>query len=145
MRNKTILYLLIALSSLMLFSCNKNSDKYALNQRIDELVNIIESHKEHEIKKYLTNDFSVAKRFNKKQFFLFLHYHLKRNTNISVSLVNKEITLNKNYADVTADVLLLGSNEWMPERGQMYTIASRWKKVKGDWKMSNLRWEIKQK
>lgn len=137
------LYAVFILSFFSLFSCDKTNTVDMLNLRIDELVNIIESHKEHEINKYLTDDFSVVKRFNKKQFFLFLHYHLKRNTSISISLVNKEITLNKNYADVTADVFLLGSNEWIPEKGQMYTIASRWKRVKGDWEMSNLRWEIK--
>lgn len=143
MRIKAILYLLIALSSLMLFSCNKNSDKHALNQRIDELVYFIELHKEQEVKNYLTSDFSVVKRFNKKQFFLFIHNQLKRYKNISINLINKEIKLHESYADVTAEVLLLGSNEWIPERGRMYIIVSRWKMVKGNWMMSNLRWEIK--
>ncbi len=144
MNNKTIpLYVVITLSFFTLFSCSKTSDIDELNQRVDELVHFIEEQKEQEFKNYFTNDFSVVKRFNKKQFFLFIHYQLKRNKNISISIFDKKIIHNKNYADVTAEVLLLGSNEWLPERGQMYSIASRWKKAKGDWKMSNLRWEKK--
>ena len=142
MKNKTILlYIVIILSFFSLFSCNKTSDIDALNQRVDKLVNSIEQHKENEIKDYLTSNFTVVKRFNKKQFFLFIHYQLKRNKSISISIINKEVIQNKHYADVTANALLLGSNEWIPERGQMYAIASRWKKESGDWKMSNLRWE----
>jgi len=144
MKNKTIpLSIVITLSFFTLFSCSKTSDIDELNQRVDELVHFIEAHKEQEVKNYLTNDFSVVKRFNKQQFFLFIHYQLKRNKSISISILDKEITHNKYYADITANVLLLGSNEWLPDRGQIYNIASRWKKEKGEWKMSNLRWEIK--
>ena len=142
MEIKTIpLYMVITLCFFSLLSCNKTSDVDALNQRIDELGNIIEQHKEKAIKDYLAGDFSVAQRFNKKQFILFIHYHLKRNKSISISVMDKEITHYDNYTEVTAKVLLLGSNEWLPERGQMYSVASRWKKEGGDWKMSHLRWE----
>lgn len=144
MKNKTIpLSIAITLSFFTLFSCSKTSDIDELNQRVDELVHFIEAHEEQEVKNYLTSDFSVVKRFNKQQFFLFIHYQLKRNKSISISVFDKEITHGKSYADVTASILLLGSSEWLPERGQMYNIASRWKKEKGDWKMSNLRWEKK--
>lgn len=143
MRKKTILYLLITLSSLMLFSCNKDSNKDALNQRINELVNIIEKHDEQDIRNYLAEDFSVVKRFNKENFFLFVGYHLKRNKNISINLINKEIKLHESYADVTADVLLLGADTWLPERGQRYYVESRWKIEGGDWVMSRLRWTVK--
>lgn len=143
MRIKTILYLLITLSSLMLFSCNKNSDKYALNERINEFVNIIEKHDEQDMRNYLAEDFSVVKRFNKVNFFLFVRYHLKRNKNISINLINKEIKLHESYADVTANVLLLGADKWLPERGQRYYVESRWKIKSGDWVMSHLRWTVK--
>lgn len=143
MRKKTILYLLITLSSLMLFSCNKNSNKHALNQRINELVNIVEKHDEQDMRNYFAEDFSVVKRFNKADFFLFVGYHLKRNKNISINLIKKEIKLHESYADVTADVLLIGANKWLPERGQRYYVESRWKIESGNWVMSRLRWTVK--
>lgn len=127
----------------MQLSCNSGSDKDMLNQRVNELVEIIEAHKEKNIQNYLAEDFSVAKRFNKNNFFLFVRYHLKRNKNISISLINKEIKLNGLSADITAEVLLLGAEGWLPERGQRYYVESRWKKEKGDWVMSRLRWTIK--
>lgn len=66
---------------------------------------------------------------------------MKQNKSISIHVFDKEITHGENFADVTASVLLLGSGEWLPERGQIYNIASRWIKEGNYWKMRNLRWE----
>jgi len=140
-KKSLVTYVVIIFSFFSLFSCNKSNDVELLKQRIDELVKLIEHHKGKEIKNYFSSDFSGTRKFNKTQFFLFVHYHLKRNKNISMSVIDKEITHNKNYSDVTANVLVLGSSEWLPERGQIYRVASRWKKEGGDWKISNLRWE----
>ena len=144
MKNKAIsVYIVILLSFICLFSCSKTSDIDVLNQRLDEFVNIVEKHNEQKFKNYLSSDFSVAKRFNKKQFLLFIHYHLRKNKSIFVSVMDKRITQNENYTDVTADVLLLGSNDWLPERGQRYYVESRWKNESGNWVMSRLRWTVK--
>ena len=142
MENKTIpLYFVIILSSFMLISCTKTSDVDVLKQRIDELITHIENHNEQGIKDYLSNNFSASQRFNKAQFFLFVRHHFKRNKSISVTVLDKTITHYEDYADVTTNVLLLGANNWLPERGQIYIVTSRWKKEKGDWVMSRLRWE----
>lgn len=142
MKNKTILlYSLLILASFSLFSCTEKNDVDVLKQRIEVLITHIEKHNEQGIKDYLANDFSASQRFNKTQFFLFVRHHFKRNKSISVTVLDKNITHYEDYADVTANVLLLGTNEWLPERGQVYHVASRWKKVRGDWFMSRLRWE----
>lgn len=125
----------------MLFSCSKTSDVDVLKQRIDELITHIEQHNEQGIKGYLSNDFSTSQRFNKVQFFIFVRHHFKRNKSISITVLDKKITHYENHADVVANVILLGTNEWLPERGQIYNVASRWKKESGDWVMSRLRWE----
>lgn len=135
----------------MQLSCDNKSDKDMLNQRVNELVDIIEAHKEQNIKDYLAKDFSVANRFNKNQFFQFVRHHLKRNKNISISVINKEIVFNglsadasvNASADISANVLLLGAEGWLPERGQQYYVESRWKKENGEWVMSRLRWRVK--
>lgn len=127
----------------MLFSCDKTSEFSLLNQKIDELVDAVESHKLEDIKDILSNDFMTAKNLNKMQFMLFANYHFKRNKSISISVMDKEIRLNEKNADVIFKILLLGSNDWLPERGQIYTVTSRWKKEKEDWVMSRLRWNIK--
>lgn len=141
MNKKTIIYLFIIFGSLMQLSCDKESDEELLNQRINGLVAAIEAHKEQSLKHYFSNDFSVDERLNQNNFFLFIRYHLKRNKNISISLLNKDIKLHETSADVTADVLLLGADGWLPDRGQQYYVESRWKKEKGTWVMSRLRWE----
>lgn len=126
-----------------LFSCNKTSEVDMLSQRIDELITLVEKHKHSDIDAYLTQRFSVAQRYNKKQFFQFVNYQMMRNKTISVTLIDKDILFNDDYADVSANVLVLGASEWIPERGQIYVVASRWEKENGDWKMSKLRWEKK--
>ena len=142
MKNKTIsLYLSLILSLLSLFSCTKTNDVDVLKQRIDGLIQVIEKRDEQGIRDYLSNDFSASNKLNKSQFFLFIRYHFKNNKSVLVTVLDKEITLNEKYTDVTANVLLLGTNEWIPERGQIYNVVSRWKKEKGDWVMSRLRWE----
>ena len=140
--NKTIvLYLVVILSSVSLFSCSKENETDILNQRINDLVSAIEKHDVHEINEFMTNDFSTMKALNKPQFLLFLQYHFKNNKNIFVTILDKEIVLRGKNADVTVKVLLLGANEWLPERGQVYKVACRWKKISGEWVMSRLRWE----
>ena len=140
MKYKILVYLVITLSSLTLFSCDKKSELSLLNQKIDELVGAVESHKLEDIKGILANDFMTANNLNKIQFLLFANHHLKRNKSISIAVIDKEIRFNEKNADVIFKVLLLGSNEWLPERGQIYNVTSRWKKEKGDWVMSRLRW-----
>jgi len=150
---RTTLYLLITFYSFTLLSCSKDSDKDVLIQRVNSLVNVVESHDEKNMRNYFSEDFSVAKRFNKEKFFLFVRYHLKRNKNVSINFINKEIRFHESRfdtsrfitssADVTGDVLVLGANEWLPQRGQGYYVESRWIKEDGDWVMSRLRWSTK--
>lgn len=144
MKNKTIpAYSIILLAIIGLFSCSKVNEIDMLTQRVDELITLVEQHKEKNIHEYLTQKFSVAQRYNKKQFLQFLNYHLVRNKKNSVTLRDKNIIYEKDYADVTANALLIGASDWLPERGQIYIVASRWEKENGDWKMSKLRWEKK--
>ena len=141
MKNKTILYFLIILNSLILFSCAKEeSDISALNTRISELTNIVEQH-DNKVRDYLSDDFVTTKSLNKSQFLFFINHHFKRNKNISIVMLDKNIIKNKTFFDVTFRVLLLGSNNMLPERGRVYQVASRWKKESGSWVISKLRWE----
>ena len=143
MINKILpLYIVILVGSLSLISCSEKDEADLLNQRINSLVSAIEKHDEQGIKEFLSKDFSAKKGLNKTQFFLFTRYHFKRNKNVLVTVVEKSVTLNNNQADVTAKVLLIGASEWLPERGQLYKVESRWKKERGDWVMSRLRWEV---
>lgn len=141
MKNKTILYFLIILSSLMFVSCNKESDVTALHNRIDMLVNLIEEHKESKLSNYFTKDFVTSKNLNQAQFLLFARYHFKRNKSISIIIVDKTVITTNDFFDVKFRVLLLGSNSLFPERGEMYNVFSRWNKEGGKWRISRIRWE----
>ncbi|MCW9031801.1 MAG: hypothetical protein OQK58_09965 [Gammaproteobacteria bacterium] len=146
MINKILpIYIVLLLGSLSLFSCSEPDEADILNQRIDSLVSAIEKHDEKGIKEFLSKDFSAKEGLNKTQFFLFARYHFKRNKNVVITIIDKEVRLNKEQADVTAKVLLIGASEWLPERGQFYNVASRWQKESGDWVMSRLRWEVEGK
>jgi len=141
MKNKVLLYLLITLSSLAFLSCDKTSELSKLKQKINVLVDAVEKHQIKNIANVLAQDFLTGKNLNKAQFLFFVDYQFKRNKNISISILDKEIRFNEKNADVIFKVLLLGSNDWLPERGQIYNVTSRWKKEKGDWVTSRLRWQ----
>lgn len=141
MKNKTVLYFLIILNFLALISCAKEREVTLLNNRIGELVNVVEHHKKNQLSEYFAKDFLTAKNTNKAQFLLFVRYHLKRNKSISIVVVDKNIIENKNSFDVTFRVLLIGSNSLLPERGQLYNVASKWTKEDGAWVINRLRWE----
>ncbi|MCK4865709.1 MAG: hypothetical protein KAT06_09855 [Gammaproteobacteria bacterium] len=141
MKYKILLYLLIILSSLTFLSCDKTSALSKLNQKINVLVNAVEKHQVENIANVLAQDFLTDKALNKPQFLFYIDYQFKRNKNISISILDKEVRFNEKNADVIFKVLLLGSNDWLPERGQIYNVTSRWKKEKGDWVISRLRWQ----
>ena len=141
MKNKTILHFLIILSSLLLFSCSQEPDIELLEKRIKELVSVIEHHEPNKIGDYFAKDFLTTANANKAQFLLFARYQLKQNKNISIVVVEKNIINNKNNFDVTFRVLLLGSSHFLPERGNLYKVDSRWVKESGEWVISRLRWE----
>ena len=141
MKIKTILYFIIILNSFALFSCAQESDIAALNNRLDELGDIVEQHKKNKINDFLAKDFATTKFSNKAKFLLFIRYQLRRNKNISIVIADKDVIKNNTDFDVTFRILLVGSNSFLPERGQMYSVASRWIKEDGRWVISRLRWE----
>ena len=141
MKIKTILYFLIILNSLALFSCSQESDIEALNNRLDELEDVVEQHQTKKITDFFAKNFTATRYPNKAKFILFARYQLKRNKNISIVIIDKETIKNNTAFDVTFRVLLVGSNSFIPERGQMYRVASRWIKEDSRWVISRLRWE----
>jgi hypothetical protein len=135
-------YLLIFAVFFGLVSCAKVSEQNQLKQRINDLVHVIESHNEDEIPGYLANDFSAGKETSKEKFNLFIHYHMQRHQKISVVKANEKITVHGSTADVTAEVLLFGINEWLPEQSQKFYVESRWVKEKDNWFIERLRWDV---
>ena len=134
-------YFILLCISFIFVSCSNDDKMELLNNRVNSLINDIELHKVKNIKSYLTNNFSVAKRFNKSQFNFFLQHQLKSNKNISISILDKELVPNSQSVDITAKVLLLGSSHWIPEKGQVYKVDSRWVNDSGEWMLSKLKWE----
>jgi len=143
MNKKTLLTTLILSGFIILMSCAKQDDKYLLNQRIEKLAESIEERSVKDVREYISSDFLASDNLSNDKFLMFMHYHFKRNKNISITFLKKEVRLYDNKADVIADVLLLGAGAWLPERGKAYSVESRWIKEEGDWVMSRLRWTPK--
>ena len=139
--NRLTNYFILLCISFIFVSCSNEDKMTLLNNKVNALINDIELHNLKNIKSYLTNDFSVAKRFNKAQFDFFLQYQLKNNKNISISILDKELVSNAQSVDISAKVLLLGSSHWLPEKGQIYKVDSRWVNDSGEWMLSKLKWE----
>lgn len=141
MKIKTILYLFILLNLLTLFSCSEESELSLVNKQITGLIKIVEQHQYNKLNQYIAKDFQTTSNLNKSQFLIFTRHHIKRNKNISIILLDKEVINNVDGFDVTFRALLLGSNKLLPERKEIYKISSRWIKEDGGWMISRLRWE----
>lgn len=143
---KTVLTLIIFLVFFVVLSCSSENEKDRLIKRFNDLVGVFEEKNINNIKDYLADDFLVSEKMNNQKFFIYLQYQFRRNKNISVTVLSKDIRMQQdlNSADIIIDALLLGSGDWLPERGQAYTAESRWVKQEGDWVMSRLRWRKKE-
>ena len=70
-----------------------------------------------------------------------LFIHFRQNKHIQVFLYNLDINVMSNTADVQLEALLLGSSQWLPERGRRYRVLMRWIKRDNEWWLLRLDWQ----
>jgi len=69
-----------------------------------------------------------------------LFIQFRQNKQIQVFLNDIAVELIPDTADVELEALLLGSSQWLPERGQHYQVKMRWQKQEEEWRLARLDW-----
>jgi len=128
--------------SAMLLACSPlPDDETRLRQRLDLLVEAIEQHDRQTIMQQLTDDFRTTQGLLPQDINRMLFIEFRQNKQIEVFLYDINVKLMPVTADIELVALLLGSSQWLPERGQRYEVKMRWQKLDEEWRLARLDWQ----
>jgi len=141
MRVTFFLPLLLCVAFLMLAGCDKRDDAKRIADAIAVMQQGIEQKQAKVIAARLTQDFQATGEQGTTNIQVLMPYYFRQHRHISVFISNQEIRVTGDRADVTLEALLLGGENLLPDQGQRYAVAMRWRKLNDDWKLNRLKWQ----
>jgi hypothetical protein len=128
--------------NLSLFACSHpTDDETRLRQILDRMAEAIEQHDRQTIMQLLAFDFRTTQGLLPQDINRLLFVQFRQNKQIQVFLYNVDVELMPVSADVELEALLLGSSQWLPERGRRYQVQMRWQKLEEEWRLARLDWQ----
>ncbi len=132
----------VLLLSVSLFACSPPpDDETRLRQVLDRMAEAIEQHDRQTIMQQLAVDFRTTQGLLPQDINRMLFIQFRQNKQIQVFLYDISIRLLPVTADVELQALLLGSSQWLPERGRRYRVQMRWQKQEEEWRLARLDWQ----
>ena len=116
-------------------------DASQIRQGVELLAKAIEQHDRDTIMQRLDEEFRTREGLLPQDINRMLFIHFRQNKHIQVFLYNLDINVMSNTADVQLEALLLGSSQWLPERGRRYRVLTRWIKRDNEWWLLRLDWQ----
>ena len=116
-------------------------DATRVRQGVELLAKAIEQHDRDTIMQRLDEDFRTREGLLPRDINRMLFVQFRQNKQIQVFLYDIEVNLMSSIADVQLDALLLGSSQWLPERGRRYQVQMRWNKRDDEWLLLRLDWQ----
>ncbi|MDH3948830.1 MAG: hypothetical protein OEU74_07705 [Gammaproteobacteria bacterium] len=128
--------------SVSLVACSPPADDAAqVRQGVEVLTKAIEQHERDIIMQRLDVDFRAREGLLPQDINRMLFVQFRQNKQIQVFLNDMEVNVMSSMADVQLNALLLGSSQWLPERGRRYRVQMRWSKRDGLWLLLRLDWQ----
>ena len=125
-----------------LFACTQPiDDATRVRQSVEDLATAIEQHERDTIMQRLDVDFRTREGLLPQNINRMLFVQFRQNKQIQVFLFDLEVSVMSATADVQLEALLLGSSQWLPERGRRYQVQMRWNKRDDEWLLSRLDWQ----
>lgn len=132
----------VLLLSISLFACSPPpDDETRLRQVLDRMAEAIEQHDRQTIMQQLAVDFRTTQGLLPQDINRMLFIQFRQNKQIQVFLYDIDVRLLPVTADVELQALLLGSSQWLPERGRRYRVQMRWQKQEEEWRLARLDWQ----
>jgi hypothetical protein len=123
-------------------ACTSTTDDATqIRQGVELLAKAIEQHDRDTIMQRLDEDFRTREGLLSQDINRMLFVQFRQNKQIQVFLYDIEVNLMSSIADVQLEALLLGSSQWLPERGRRYQVQMRWSKRDDKWLLSRLDWQ----
>ena len=116
-------------------------DATQIRQGVELLAKAIEQHERDTIMQRLDEDFRTREGLLPQDINRMLFVQFRQNKQIQVFLYDIEVNLMSSIADVQFEALLLGSSQWLPERGRRYQVQMRWSKRDDEWLLLRLDWQ----
>lgn len=116
-------------------------DETRLRQQLQSVTQAIEQHDRQTIMQQLSGDFRTTEGLLPQDINRMMFVQFRQNKQIQVFLYDIEIKLMAPVADVELQALLLGSSQWLPERGRRYQVQMRWQKQDESWRLARLHWQ----
>ena len=131
------------LAGLLLLGCGSDPDLLAIRESISKLSVAAENHDADGILVYVDNSYTgVGGNRTGVANLLNTHFSLNKNINIIISDINIQLAEDRQTANVSVRVLLTGGNDSkLPERGQLSSIKSTWKKQDKEWRVIKASWK----
>ena len=132
----------VLLLSISLFACSPPpDDETRLRQVLDRMAEAIEQHDRQTIMQQLAVDFRTTQGLLPQDINRMLFIQFRQNKQIQVFLYDIDVRLLPVTADVELQALLLGSSQWLPERGRRYRVQMRWQRYEEEWRLARLDWQ----
>ena len=132
----------VLLLSISLFACSPPpDDETRLRQALDRMAEAIEQHDRQTIMQQLAVDFRTTQGLLPQDINRMLFIQFRQNKQIQVYLYDIDVRLLPVTADIELQALLLGSSQWLPERGRRYRVQMRWQKQEEEWRLARLDWQ----
>jgi hypothetical protein len=132
----------VLLMSVSLFACSPPpDDETRLRQVLERMAEAIEQHDRQTIMQQLAVDFRTTQGLLPQDINHMMFIQFRQNKQIQVILYDIEVRLLPVTADVQLQALLLGSSQWLPERGRRYKVQMRWQKLEEEWRLARLDWQ----
>ncbi len=125
-----------------LLACTSPTDDATqVRQGVELLAKAIEQHERDTIMQRLDDDFRTREGLLPQDINRMLFIQFRQNKQIQVFLFDMDVNVMSNTADVQLEALLLGSSQWLPERGRRYRVQMRWNKRGDEWWLLRLDWQ----
>jgi len=125
-----------------LLACTSPADDATqVRQGVELLAMAIEQHERDTIMQRLDDDFRTREGLLPQDINRMLFVQFRQNKQIQVFLFDLDVNVMSSTADVQLEALLLGSSQWLPERGSRYRVQMRWNKRDGEWWLLRLDWQ----
>ena len=116
-------------------------DATQIRQGVELLAKAIEQHERDTIMQRLDEDFRTREGLLPQDINRMLFVQFRQNKQIQVFLFDLDVNVMSSTADVQLEALLLGSSQWLPERGRRYRVQMRWNKRDGEWLLLRMDWQ----
>ena len=128
--------------SVSLVACSAPvDDETRLRRHIELLATAIEQHERTTIMQQLDNEFRTREGLLPQDINRMLFAQFRQNKQIQVFLYDLQVQVMTSVADVQLETLLLGSSQWLPERGRRYRVQMRWQKQNDEWLLLRMDWQ----